>query len=83
VSAAFVAVTEQLPLPLLTVTVAPATEHEPVAVNVTAPTPLPPEVPTVNMVPYGCDDPGIPVTVSVAWLAKVAVVVAAAEVALL
>jgi len=73
----------QLPLLLVMVTVAPATEHDPLALNVTAPAPLPPEVPTVNMVPYGCDDPGIPVTVSVAWLAKVAAVVAAAEATLL
>ena len=43
-SAAFVAVTEQVPLASVTESVSPATEQpvDPAALNVTAPVPLPP-----------------------------------------
>jgi hypothetical protein len=75
VSAAFVAVTEQVPVPLVIVTVVPDTEHAPLPVNVTEPVPLPPELPTVKVAKYACAVPGMPVTVRAAWLAKVALVV--------
>jgi hypothetical protein len=50
-SEALVAVTEQVPEPAVMVTVLPVTEQAPVALNVTAPVPLPPEEPTVKVVP--------------------------------
>jgi hypothetical protein len=46
-----VAVTEQVPEPAVMVTVVPETEQTPLALNVTAPLPLPPEEPTVKVVP--------------------------------
>jgi hypothetical protein len=52
----------------------------PVAANVTAPVPLPPEVLTVKLVPFAALA-GAPLTVSVACGALVAVTGAAAEVA--
>jgi hypothetical protein len=84
VLAALVAVTEQVPVPLVMVTtpVVETTEHAPVEAKVTAPVPLPPEVPTVKLALSGCGVVGMPVTVSVAWAASVALTVAAAEVVL-
>ena len=51
VSAALVAVTEQVPVPLVIVTspVPAFTEHAPADAKVTAPVPLPPELPTVKV----------------------------------
>jgi hypothetical protein len=46
-----VAVTEQVPVPLVIVTSVPAAEHAPLPVNVTAPEPVPPELETVNVAP--------------------------------
>jgi hypothetical protein len=43
------AVTEQVPVPLVIVTVVPDTEQTPVVPKVTAPVPLPPLLPTVNV----------------------------------
>ena len=68
-SGALVAVTEHTPVPEVMVTVVSVTEHAPVAANVTAPDPLPPDEPTVNVAPYVCDVAGTPVTVSVACCA--------------
>jgi hypothetical protein len=72
-SAAFVAVSEQVPATLLTLTVVPVTE-QPVdapALKLSAPVPLPPVAVAVPVVPkvtlVG------PVTVSVAWIAGTAV----------
>src|SRR5580658_9805758 len=62
-----------MPVPLVMVTVVPVTEQLPVAPNVTAPVPLPPLLPTVDVVPSDCAVPGTPVTVSVAWVARVTV----------
>jgi hypothetical protein len=80
-SAAFVAVTEQTPVPLVMVMVVPEAEHAPLPANVIAPVPLPPELPTVNVAPYACAVPGTPVTVSTACVASDALTVAAAELA--
>ncbi len=83
-SAAFDAVTEQVPVPLVIVTVLPEkTEQAPVAENVTAPVPVPPAEPTVNVAPYACAVVGMPVTVNAACVASVAETVLATEVALL
>ena len=79
-SAAFVAVTEQVPVPLVMVIVVPDAEQAPEPVNVTTPVPLPPELPTVNVAWYVCAVAGTPVTVRVAWLASAAATVDAAEV---
>jgi hypothetical protein len=46
-----VAVTEQVPVPLVIVTVVPEAEHAPPPMNVTAPVPLPPDEPTVKVIP--------------------------------
>jgi hypothetical protein len=59
-------VTEQVPEPAVIVTVVPETEQAPLALKVTAPLPLPPDAPTVKVLPYACVVPGTPVTVSVA-----------------
>ncbi len=77
-----VAVTEQVPVPLVMVTtpVVETTEHAPVDAKVTAPVPLPPELPTVKVAPSACAVVGIPVTLSVACAASVALTVAGAEV---
>jgi hypothetical protein len=80
-SAAFVAVTEQAPVPLVMVTVVPETEHAPLPANVTAPAPLPPVLPTVKLAPYAWAVVGTPVTASVACAASDALTVAAAELA--
>ena len=56
-------------MPLVIVTVAPEAEHAPLPTNVTAPVPLPPELPTVNVAPYAYAAPGKPVTTSVACVA--------------
>jgi hypothetical protein len=79
-SAAFVAVTEQVPLALVIVTLAPEMEQAPLAPNVTAPVPLPPLKPTVKDAPFGCADPGTPVTESVACAASAAFTGAAGDV---
>ncbi len=52
-SGALLAVTEQVPVPLVIVTtpVVEPTEHAPVDAKVTAPVPLPPELPTVKVAP--------------------------------
>ena len=47
-SAALVAVTEQVPVPLVIVTVVPDIEQAPVAANVIDPVPEPPVEPTVK-----------------------------------
>jgi hypothetical protein len=49
--AALVAVTEQVPLPLVIDTMFPETVQLPMAPKVTDPSPLPPLLPTVNVVP--------------------------------
>ena len=82
-SAAWLAVTAQLPLTSVTDKVLPETEQplEEPALYVTAPVPLPPlavkvdELPKVRLAGA--------LTVKVAWLALVSVTVAAAEVAIL
>jgi hypothetical protein len=67
-SAAFVAVTEHVPVPLFAVSWSPATEQLPaVTLYVTAPVPLPPLVVSVSVVVYVSGDPAF--TVSVAWSA--------------
>jgi hypothetical protein len=70
-----VAVTEQVPVPLIMVIKAPPEvfEQAPDAANVTAPVPLPPDDPTVKFEPFICGVPGIPVTVNVVWFALIAV----------
>jgi hypothetical protein len=68
---------------MVTTPVVETTEHAPVEAKVTAPVPLPPELPTVKLALYGCAVVGMPITVSVAWFAIVALTVAAAEVMLL
>ena len=68
-SAALVAVTEQVPVPLVIVTVVPLAEQAPVAAKVTVPVPLPPEEATVKVALNGCGKVGMPVTDSAVWLA--------------
>jgi hypothetical protein len=46
-----VAVTEQVPVPAVMLTVVPETEQAPLALNVTAPLPLPPAEPIVKVLP--------------------------------
>ena len=79
-----VAVTEQVPVPLVIVTrpELAITEQAPVDAKVTAPVPLPPELPTVNVALKGWAVAGIPVTDSVACVACFALTVAGAEVML-
>jgi hypothetical protein len=67
-----VAVTEHVPVPLVMVIVVPDAEQAPVPLKVTAPVPLPPLLPTVNVAPNACGVPGTPVTVNAAWLARAA-----------
>jgi hypothetical protein len=75
-----VAVTEQVPVLAVIVTVLPETEQAPLAANVTAPVPVPPELETVNVAPLACAEPGTPPTVSAACVASFAPTVAAAVV---
>jgi len=79
-----VAVTEQVPVPLVIVTrpELAITEQAPVDAKVTAPVPLPPELPTVNVALNACAVAGIPVTDSAACATRVAPTVAGAEVML-
>ena len=70
-------------MPLVMVTRVPAFEQAPVAAKLTAPVPLPPELPTVKEAPSTCAVTGTPVTASAAWLVRAAATVAAAEVMLL
>jgi hypothetical protein len=79
-SAALVAVTEQVPVPLVNVIVVPVAEHAPLPANVTVPLPLPPIDPTVKFAPKAWAIAGTPVTVSADCVAKAALTVEAAEV---
>ena len=81
VSAALVAVTEHVPVPLVMLRVAPLTEQavEAPTLKVTEPVPLPPVVVSVCVEPLAAGD--VTFTVSVAWLAIWTVTVAGAEVA--
>ena len=77
-----VAVTEQVPVPLVMVTRVPTFEQAPEAAYVTAPEPEPPVLATVKLAPNVWALAETPVTLSAAWFARAAATVAAAEVLL-
>ena len=71
---AWLAITEQVPVPLVMVYVAPELLHSPELVKVTGLPLAPPVAATVKLLLYAADDGGLVVN-AIVWVAKVALTV--------